>query len=166
MSDSKENTTKTEEKKEIEWNPKYDIINEDKQVQWKIYIPGVSTKSLDISVDSKTNTLLISGIKELNITEEIYSKVYGIPIPEGKFKLEIPYEKGLDFDNYNFDYSNGVLLFTVIKKNKVDKTKKVLLKKGSIPQKRKEKDSIAIYPTTFYDDIFDLPYKRFKSLFF
>lgn len=166
MSDSKENTTKTEEKKEIEWNPKYDIINEDKQVQWKIYIPGVSTKSLDISVDSKTNTLHLSGIKELNITEEIYSKVYGIPIPEGKFKLEIPYEKGLDFDNYNFDYSNGVLLFTVIKKNKVDKTKKVLLKKGSIPQKRKEKDSIAIYPTTFYDDIFDLPYKRFKSLFF
>lgn len=114
------------------WTPKYKEEKNGRNYNYKIYIPGVYQNSLDMSVEYKTKSLLLTGYKGLSVTDEIYKKIYNIEIPNGYFKLEIPFPNDeLDYDSIRFSFNNGTMDVNIPLMNN-PAPKRILLKKGTL----------------------------------
>lgn len=152
------------EKKEIKiWTPKFETKKEENHYEWKIYIPNVSSRSVDITLESEKKCILVTGLKEVTASDEIYRRIYGLDIPEGEFHLEIPLpEEELDFESYRLHFMNGILTIFVPIKGEPEHKNRILLKKGtpltsdlSKNEASRSKKGISIYPFSLIDDIFD-----------
>lgn len=145
------------------WTPKFEQKKEEKHYEWKIYLPGVSSRSVDITLESEKKALLVTGIKENTYTDEIYRKIYGLDIPEGEFHLELSLpDEELDFDNFRLHFSAGILTVFVPIKGQPEHRRKILLKKGTpltsdLSESNKRSRRQDYFPPAVYADIFD-PY--------
>lgn len=125
-------TTPQEDIRVYSWIPKFETKKTDRYYEWRVYIPGASERSLDMSLEFDKKVILLTGYKEANVTDKIYQKIYDIPIPEGHFKLEIPFPpEELDFDNFRINSESCTLILTIPLKS-APPTKKILLKKGTL----------------------------------
>lgn len=122
----------TEDIRVYSWIPKYETKKNERYYEWKVYIPGASERSLDMSLEFDKKVILLTGYKEANVTDQIYKKIYNIDIPEGHFKLEIPFPpEELDFENCRLSSESCTLILSIPLKS-APPTKRILLKKGTL----------------------------------
>jgi HSP20 family protein len=88
------------------WTPPIDVAENDKELTVRAELPGIDPKELDISVTG--NQLVISGEKkELSETEE--KDFYHSEARYGSFRRTIALPEGVDAENVDAEYANGVL---------------------------------------------------------
>lgn len=88
------------------WSPAIDVAEDDKEVTVRAELPGIDPKELEISVSG--NQLFISGEKkESSETKE--KDFYHSETRYGSFRRSMPLPEGVDTENVDAQYSNGVL---------------------------------------------------------
>jgi HSP20 family protein len=88
------------------WSPAMDVAENDKELTVRAELPGVDPKELDISVAG--NQLVISGEKkESSETQE--KDFYHSETRYGSFRRTIALPEGVDTENVDAQYANGVL---------------------------------------------------------
>mgnify|MGYP001117227088 CR=1 FL=1 len=89
-----------------QWMPAVDVAENDREVTVRAEVPGIEPKDLNVSVSG--NQLVISGEKKQ--TEERTGKdYYHSEIRFGSFRRIIPLPEGVDTENVEAEYANGVL---------------------------------------------------------
>lgn len=98
-----------------DWQPKVDVVEEAKQFEVKIDIPGVDPKDIDIHFDR--NTLTIKGEKEAEHKEKKDNFVR-YERSKGSFYRRILLPDVADGDRITAKSKNGVLIITIPKSDK------------------------------------------------
>jgi len=88
------------------WAPAIDVVESDKEVTVRAEIPGIDPQNLDVSVSG--NQLTLSGEKKES-SEETGGDVYRREIRCGSFRRSVELPEGLDTENVDAQYANGVL---------------------------------------------------------
>jgi HSP20 family protein len=88
------------------WAPAIDVVENDQEVTVRAEMPGIDPKNLDVSVSG--NNLVISGEKKES-TEQSGKDFYRSEIRFGSFHRSIPLPEGVDRENVEAQYANGVL---------------------------------------------------------
>lgn len=109
-----------------DWTPGVDISQNDKQYVFEIDLPGFEKK--DIHVDVRDNTLTISGEKKFEEKVE-KDKYIRVERNYGKFSRSFTLPVTADQTKIDANYTNGVLVVTVAKKEEAT-PKKIDVKVG------------------------------------
>lgn len=94
------------------WNPALDVVETDRDVTIRAEVPGVDPKDLDVSVSE--NQLLIAGEKREH-SEEKQGSFYRAERRFGSFRRSVPLPAGVDAENVNAEYANGVVTIRLAK---------------------------------------------------
>ena len=106
------------------WSPAVDLAENDKEVTVRAELPGIDPKDLDISISG--NQLVLSGEKkESSETQE--KDFYHSETRFGSFRRVIPLPEGVDTENVDAQYANGVLTLR-LKKTAPAPAKKIEVK--------------------------------------
>ena len=95
------------------WTPRVDIEEDEKQYLVKADLPGVDSKSVEISVTDHTLTLRGQRKEEREEKKKNYHRIERF---EGEFYREIPLPSGIDADRIDARSCNGVLTISIPKK--------------------------------------------------
>lgn len=88
------------------WGPAVDVIEGDKDVTVRAEIPGIDPKDLDVSITG--NELVLAG--EKRESSERSGKAYHLAEARyGSFRRVVLLPSGVDRENVEADYTNGVL---------------------------------------------------------
>lgn len=88
------------------WSPAVDVGETDKEVTVRAELPGIDPKDIDVSVTG--NQLVLSGEKKE--TSEINEKdFHQCEARYGSFHRSIPLPEGVDTEQVDAQYANGVL---------------------------------------------------------
>ena len=88
------------------WSPAVDVSETDKEVTIRAELPGIDPKDLDISVAG--NQLVLRGEKK-ETTETDEKGFHQCETRYGSFHRSIPLPDGVDTENVDAQYTNGVL---------------------------------------------------------
>jgi len=88
------------------WMPAVDVAENDREVTVRAELPGIEPKDLNVSVSG--NQLIISGEKKQS-EERTGKDYYHREIRFGSFRRTIPLPEGVDAENVEAEYANGVL---------------------------------------------------------
>jgi HSP20 family protein len=89
-----------------EWSPAVDVAENDKELTVRAELPGMDPKDLDVSVTG--NQLVLSGEKKEQ-SEHDGKDFYHSETRYGSFRRTIPLPDGIDTENVDAEYANGVL---------------------------------------------------------
>ncbi len=88
------------------WSPAVEVAENEKEVTVRAELPGIDPKELEISVSG--NQLVLSGEKkESSETQE--KDFYHSETRYGSFRRMLPLPDGVDTENVDAQFSNGVL---------------------------------------------------------
>jgi HSP20 family protein len=90
-------------------SPRYEIIDNDKEMKIVLEVPGVSAENIDVSVDEEHNVLSISGQRESNQDGSSMSF---------KFSQSFSLDPSIELDKFLADLQNGILTVTAPKDTK------------------------------------------------
>jgi HSP20 family protein len=88
------------------WMPAVDVAENDREVTVRAELPGIEPKDLNVSVSG--NQLIISGEKKQS-EERTGKDYYHREIRFGSFRRTVPLPEGVDSENVEAEYANGVL---------------------------------------------------------
>lgn len=88
------------------WSPTVDIAESDEGVTVRAELPGIDPKELDVSVAG--NQLVLSGEKRES-TEDKGKDFYHSESRYGAFRRSVRLPEGVDSENVDAQYANGVL---------------------------------------------------------
>jgi HSP20 family protein len=88
------------------WSPTVDIAETDDQVTVRAEVPGIDPKDLEVSVSG--NQLVLSGEKKES-TEDRGKDYYQSESRYGSFRRCVRLPEGIDSENVDAQYANGVL---------------------------------------------------------
>jgi HSP20 family protein len=88
------------------WTPAIDASEDEKEFTVRAELPGMDAKDLDVTVTG--NQLVISGEKK-ETSEHDGKDFYRKEIRSGSFRRVMPLPEGVDTENVDAEYSNGVL---------------------------------------------------------
>jgi HSP20 family protein len=88
------------------WAPAVDVVENDKEVTVRAEMPGIDPKDLNVVVSGKQ--LIISGEKKES-TEQSGKDFFHSEIRFGSFRRAIPLPDGVDSENVDAQFTNGVL---------------------------------------------------------
>jgi HSP20 family protein len=94
------------------WSPAIDVAENDKELTVQAELPGIDPKDLEISVTG--NQLIISGEKKQS-TERQGKDVYHSETRYGSFRRVLPLPEGIDTENVDAQYANGMLTLRLTK---------------------------------------------------
>jgi HSP20 family protein len=88
------------------WLPAVDIAENDKELTVRAELPGIDPKDLEVTVTG--NQLVLSGEKKES-SEHNEKNVYHSETRYGSFRRTVPLPEGIDTENVEAQYANGVL---------------------------------------------------------
>jgi HSP20 family protein len=88
------------------WSPAIDIAESEKELTVRAELPGIDPKNLDVTVTG--NQLVLSGEKKES-SEHQGKDFYHSETRYGSFHRTIPLPEGIDTENVDAQYANGVL---------------------------------------------------------
>jgi HSP20 family protein len=106
------------------WSPAIDVAENDKELTVRAELPGIDPKDLDVSVSG--NQLVLSGEKKEQ-SEHEGKDFYHAETRYGSFRRVIPLPDGVDAENVDAQYANGVLTLH-LKKTAPAATKRIEVK--------------------------------------
>ena len=106
------------------WSPAVDVAENDKELTVRAELPGMDPKDLDVSVTG--NQLVLSGEKKES-SEHDGKDFYHSETRYGSFRRTIPLPDGIDAENVDAQYANGVLTLH-LKKTAQAATKRIEVK--------------------------------------
>jgi HSP20 family protein len=107
------------------WSPAIDVAEDEKAVTVRAEVPGIDPKDLDVTVAG--GQLVLSGEKkESSETKE--KGFYQSETRYGSFRRVIPLPEGVDTENVDAQYANGVLTLHLAKTRPPEKTKRIEVK--------------------------------------
>jgi len=89
-----------------EWTPAVDIAESDKELTVRAELPGIDPKDLEISVSG--NQLVLAGEKKES-SEREEKDFYHTETRYGSFRRVVALPDGIDTENVDAQYANGVL---------------------------------------------------------
>lgn len=98
---------------QADWHPTVDISENDESVEISFELPGISLK--DIHLESKNDTLTISGKKEFN-KEDRKRHYHAVEHSYGSFSRSFSIPANVDKESISSEYKNGLLNITLPKK--------------------------------------------------
>lgn len=90
----------------VKWSPTVDVAESDREVVVRVELPGIDSQDLDVSISG--NQLVLSGEKK----ESAESKGKDFHHSEsryGSFRRSVRLPEGIDTENVDAQYVNGVL---------------------------------------------------------
>jgi len=109
------------------WMPSIDVIERAGGIELKVEVAGMKPEDINIEIDD--NVLTVSG--ERRFEEQVQEdKYYRIERRYGSFSRSIALPQGVDADNIDATYENGVLSVTVPKVEQA-KPKKISVSTGA-----------------------------------
>ncbi|MGW8257126.1 MAG: Hsp20/alpha crystallin family protein [Thermoguttaceae bacterium] len=106
------------------WWPAVDVVEAEKEITVRAEIPGIDPNELDVTVSG--NQLIISGEKKES-SEKKESGFYHSEARYGSFRRVIPLPEGVNSENVDAQYANGVLTLKLNKTPPPD-SKKIEIK--------------------------------------
>ncbi|MDY6969367.1 MAG: Hsp20/alpha crystallin family protein [Spirochaetota bacterium] len=106
-----------------DWNPKFDMEEDEKSIQIIAEMPGIDEKDIQVSLDN--NMLTISGEKKEEIEEKDKNK--SVVFSErkfGSFSRSIAMPDGINTDEIKANFKKGILNINIPKEKSV-KPKKI-----------------------------------------
>ena len=94
------------------WSPAIDVAENDKELTVRAELPGIDPKELEVTVIG--NQLVLSGEKKES-SERQEKDFYHSETRYGSFRRVIPLPEGVDTENVDAQYANGVLTLTLKK---------------------------------------------------
>jgi HSP20 family protein len=88
------------------WSPTVDVAESDEEVVVRVELPGIDPKDLDVSVSG--SQLVLSGEKKES-TENEGKDFYHSESRYGSFRRSVRLPEGIDTQNVDAQYANGVL---------------------------------------------------------
>jgi HSP20 family protein len=88
------------------WTPAIDAVEDEQELIVRAELPGIDPKDLDVTVTG--NQLVISGEKK-ETTEHDGKDFYRKEIRSGSFRRVMPVPEGVDTENVEAEYANGML---------------------------------------------------------
>jgi HSP20 family protein len=88
------------------WSPAIDVAENDKELTVRAELPGIDPKDLDVTVTG--NQLVLSGEKKES-TEHNEKNFYQSETRYGSFRRTVALPDGIDTENVDAQYANGVL---------------------------------------------------------
>lgn len=110
-----DNRELTDEKYEKFFTPNVDIVENEKNFELFLTLPGMNKK--DINIEFKNDELMISGERK-EFTQEKSAKYHLSEINIGKFSRKFYLPENVDKDNLSAELSDGVLKVVVPKGEK------------------------------------------------
>lgn len=109
-----------------EWTPYADIYENDHAITIKTELPGISRE--DIMIDIGGSVLSVSGNKK-RLNEDRADVHHIIERQYGSFKRTFSIPAGIDIENINACFENGILEITLLRE-KTSITKKINISRG------------------------------------
>jgi HSP20 family protein len=106
------------------WSPAVDVAESDKELTVRAELPGIDPKDLDVSITG--NQLVLSGEKKES-SERKEKDFYHSETRYGSFRRTVPLPDGVDTENVDAEYANGVLTLR-LKKTAPAATKRIEVK--------------------------------------
>ena len=106
------------------WSPAVDVAENDKEWTVRAELPGIDPKDLDVTVTG--NQLVLSGEKRES-SERKEKDFYHSETRYGSFRRTVPLPEGVDTENVDAEYANGVLTLR-LKKTAPAATKRIEVK--------------------------------------
>jgi HSP20 family protein len=94
------------------WSPAVDVAENDKELTVRAELPGIDPKELEVTMTG--NQLVLSGEKKES-SERQEKDFYHSETRYGSFRRVIPLPEGVDTENVDAQYANGVLKLTLKK---------------------------------------------------
>jgi HSP20 family protein len=88
------------------WSPAIDVAENDKELTVRAELPGIDPKDLEVTVTG--NQLVLSGEKKES-SEHTEKNFYQSETRYGAFRRTVTLPDGIDTENADAQYSNGVL---------------------------------------------------------
>jgi HSP20 family protein len=88
------------------WMPAVDVAESDKELTIRAEVPGIDPKELEVAVTG--NQLVLSGEKKES-TEHKGKDFHQSETHYGSFRRTVPLPEGIDTENVDAQYANGVL---------------------------------------------------------
>lgn len=88
------------------WAPPLDVAEDETEVTVRAELPGIDPKEMEVSVVG--NELVLSGEKK-ETTEHDGKGVHHTETRYGSFRRTVPLPEGIDTENVDAQYANGVL---------------------------------------------------------
>lgn len=88
------------------WSPAMDVAENDKELTVRVELPGIDPKDLEVSVTG--NQLVLSGEKK-ETSEREGKDFHHSETRYGSFRRTVPLPEGIDTENVDAQYANGVL---------------------------------------------------------
>ncbi len=88
------------------WSPAVDLAENDKELTVRAELPGIDPKDLEVTVTG--NQLVISGEKKES-NEHSEKNFYQTETRYGSFRRTVALPEGIDTENVDAQYANGVL---------------------------------------------------------
>lgn len=106
------------------WTPAIDIAQDDKELTVRAELPGIDPKDLEVTVTG--NQLVISGEKK-EMSQHDAKDYFHTEARYGSFRRSVPLPEGIDSENVDAQYANGVLTLH-LKKTAPAATKRIEVK--------------------------------------
>jgi HSP20 family protein len=94
------------------WSPAIDVAENEKELTVRAELPGIDPKDLDVTVTG--NQLVLSGEKRES-SEHEGKDFHHSETRYGSFRRTIPLPEGIDAENVDAQYANGVLTLHLTK---------------------------------------------------
>jgi HSP20 family protein len=94
------------------WAPAIDVAEDDKELTVRAEVPGIDPKDLDVTVAG--GQLVLSGEKKES-SESKNKGFYQSETRYGSFRRAVPLPEGVDTENVDAQYANGVLTLHLAK---------------------------------------------------
>jgi HSP20 family protein len=101
--------------------PSMDVSETDKEINVKVELPGLEADDVDVTIGQ--NSLTISGEKRVEKEEE-GERYYRAERSYGSFQRVIPLPEGVERENVDASFRNGVLSVKIPKSKEVQKSSK------------------------------------------
>lgn len=109
---------------QAKWSPAIDVAESDEEVTIHAEVPGIEPQDLDVTISA--NELVLSGEKKES-TETSGKDSYQTEIRFGSFRRTVQLPQGIDTENVDARYANGVLTLR-LKKTRPVQAKRVEVK--------------------------------------
>ena len=106
------------------WSPAIDVAENDTELTIRAELPGIDPKDLDVTVTG--NQLVLSGEKR-ETSEREGKDFHRSETRYGSFRRTVPLPEGIDTENVDAEYANGVLTLR-LKKTAPVATKRIEVK--------------------------------------
>ena len=107
-----------------QWSPAVDVSENDTELTVRAELPGIDPKDLDVTVTG--NQLVLSGEKR-ETSEREGKDFHRSETRYGSFRRTVPLPEGIDTENVDAEYANGVLTLC-LKKTAPVATKRIEVK--------------------------------------